>query len=405
MNFNELHSIQKNKHYKEFIEANIDADTNKLRLKKFRETSFDIKFAILQIDCKKRIKKKLPEIYQSDSFLFPNILSTEQCTAEKIAKFHASLLNSQDSVLDMTAGLCIDTYYLSKTAKSITAIEINRETALIADFNMRNNTNNVTVICEDCIEYIKNDNKLHYDVIFIDPARRGDNNKRLFGLSDCNPNIIELIPFLKPIAKVLYIKASPMIDITKSIDELNCYVSDVWVIGISNECKELLFKIELNNTKTTETAIHTLNFDNSQIQVLSKTTKKQQPSKIYSLDKSSYLYEPNSCVMKAQIFDTLEHTYNVSNIQKNSHLFVSEEYCEDFPGRKFHIINIIPFKSNEIKNINKKHPQINVSVRNFRLSAEELKKKLKVRDGGNEYLFGTTDCNNNAILIICSKIL
>ncbi len=405
MNFNELHSIQKNKHYKEFIEANIDADTNKLRLKKFRETSFDIKFAILQIDCKKRIKKKLPEIYQSDSFLFPNILSTEQCTAEKIAKFHASLLNSQDTVLDMTAGLCIDTYYLSKTAKSITAIEINSETALIADFNMRNNTNNVTVICKDCIEYIKNDNRLNYDVIFIDPARRGDNNKRLFGLSDCNPNIIELIPFLKPIAKVLYIKASPMIDITKSIDELNCYVSDVWVIGISNECKELLFKIELNSTKTTETAIHTLNFDNSQIQVLSKTTENQQPSKVYSLDKSSYLYEPNSCVMKAQIFDTLEHTYNVTNIQKNSHLFVSEEYCEDFPGRKFHITNIIPFKSNEIKNINKKHPQINVSVRNFRLSAEELKKKLKVRDGGNEYLFGTTDCNNNAILIICTKIL
>ena len=117
-----------------------------------------------------------------------------------------------------------------------------------------------------------------------------------------------------------------------------------------------------------------------------------------------YLFEPNRCIMKAQIFGTLENNLNVSPIHHNSHLFVSTNKVDNFPGRSFIIEQIIPFKSNELKHIKKEHPQINVSVRNFKLSAEELKNKLKVKDGGEKYLFGTTDCNNNAILIICSKI-
>lgn len=404
MNLEELNSLRNNPKFQEFIKENINSDTNKLRLKKFKECSFDVKFAILQIECKNRIKKKLPEIYQSNSFFFPNILSTEQCTAQEIAQFHAKLLSSQDTVLDMTAGLCIDTYYISKSVKHVTAFEINKETALIADFNMKYHTDNVIVLCQDSTEFMQTCSQ-QYDVIFIDPARRDNNNKRLFGLSDCKPNIIEQIPILKTIGKTLYIKASPMIDISQSVKDLNNCVSDIWIIGINNECKELLFKVDLKCNDTVNANIHTINFDDSEIQTLTKSISTSRQKHNHTLyNNECYLYEPNRCIMKAQIFDTLENTYQVSQIQKNSHLFISNEYIPKFPGRKFQIIDIIPFKNNEIKNITKKHPQINVSVRNFKLSADELKKRLKVKDGGNQYLFGTTDNNDNAILIICDKI-
>lgn len=403
MDLKTLINLNNNVEFKNFIRSNINADTNKLRLKNFQELSFDVKFALLQIDCKNRIKKKLPEIFESDKMLFPCILSTEQCTAEEIAKFHASLLSPENTVLDLTAGLCVDTYYISKVVKNVTAIEINPETATLAYFNMTTNTNNVNVLCEDSINYINNcTNK--YDIIFVDPARRGDNNKRLFGLADCNPNIVELIPKLSNLAKYLYIKASPMIDISQSISELHNKVTDIWVIGINNECKELLFKVDLLSQQKINADIHTLNFENSTIQSLSKAITDSSNLSKTDLTEGIYLYEPNRCIMKAQIFDSLEFKYNVTRIQHNSHLFISNNIIPDFPGRKFQIIEIISFKNNEIKHINKKHPQINVSVRNFKLSAEELKKKLKVKDGGNKYLFGTTDNLNNAILIICNKI-
>lgn len=403
MNIEELQKLAQNKDFQTFIESNLNSDTNALRLKKFTEPSFDVKFAILQIDCKNRIKKKLPEIYKDNSFVFPNILSTEQCTAQQIAQFHSSLLNENDSVLDMTAGLCIDTFYISQKVKHVTALEINDETANVAKFNMQNHRNNVCVENVDCISYIKNCPK-KYNVVFIDPARRGDNNKRLFGLSDCHPNVLDLIPMLKEIGDYLYIKTSPMIDITQSLKELNYYISDVWVLGINNECKELLFKVDLKANTTIHPIIHTINFTNNGIQELSNVKTEIVFNTLCSIATNHFLYEPNSCIMKAGIFSTLTNNYGISQIHPNSHLFVSDNIIEDFPGRKFQIIDIIPFKSKEIKSLKNKHPQMNVSVRNFKLSAEELKKKLKVNDGGNLYLFGTTDKDNNSILILCNKI-
>ncbi|MBE6309521.1 MAG: hypothetical protein E7080_00510 [Bacteroidales bacterium] len=402
MDFETLNSYINNSQFLDFINSNINADTNNLRLKKFKDLTFDPKFAILQIDCKKRIQKKLPEIYTNKSFLFPSILASEQCTAQEIAKFHSTLFESDEIVLDMTAGLCIDVYYISKKVKHITALELNPNTALLSKFNMSNLTKNVTVLNQDCIEYINNC-ETKFDTIFIDPARRGDNNKRLFGLTDCQPNIIDLIPNLKNKANTLIIKASPMLDISQSISDLNNCVTDIWVIGINNECKELLFKVDLHCNRVLYPILHTINYERDKVQELSSSITNS--NSINTLPESGmYLYEPNKCIMKAKIFDTLEAVYNVSPIQKNSHLFLNSNLIENFPGRCFVIEEIIPFKSSEIKHFKNKHPQINVSVRNFKFSADELKNKLKIKDGGEKYLFGTTDCNNNAILIICSKI-
>lgn len=399
-----IEQLLQNPEYHKFIESHIADDIHSLYLKTFNELSFDVKFAILQIECKQRIKNKLSEIYNNKYFLFPSILSTEQCTAETIAKFHSSLFNDKDSVLDMTAGLCIDTYYISKKVKHITAIEINPEIASISAYNMQKSSNNITVLNKDCTEYIKSCS-VRYDAIFIDPARRGDNNKRLYGLNDCLPNIIELQKQLTNIAPILYIKASPMIDITQSIKDLSHKVSDIWVVGINNECKELLFKVDLHAKELITTTIHTLNYcNNGDINEYNSINDILQSKKSFCMPNvSNYIYEPNCCIMKAQIYNSLETSFQVSSLHKNSHLFISNKALSNFPGRRFIIEEIIPFKNKEIKDFRNRYPRINVSVRNFKLSTDELKKRLKVSDGGDKYLFGTTDMNNNAILIVCKK--
>lgn len=325
MNLESLYALINNEDYFEFIKEYLNSNTNTLRLKRFNETTYDSKFAILQIDCKQRIKKKLPELYENHSFIFPSILSTEQCTAEIIAKFHASLISSDDTVLDLTAGLCVDAFYISKKATKVTAIEINTETAIVSKFNMQNLTNNVELINSDCIDYINNCND-KFNIIFIDPARRGDNNKRLFGLADCQPNILDLIPKLKNISSTLFIKASPMIDITQSLLELNNKVSDIWVLGINNECKELLFKVDLNTNAIIVPNIHTINFEKNETQILSSNCSTLKSlTKFESPKVGNYLYEPNKCIMKAQIFNSIENEYKLTSLHANSHLFIGNQ--------------------------------------------------------------------------------
>lgn len=404
MTLEQLQSLDTNKSFHEFIQQNINADVNALRLKKFPELSFDPKFAILQIECKNRIKRKLPTIFNHDNFFFPNLISTEQCTAEKIAEFHASLLNHDDNVLDMTGGLCIDTFYISQRVANVTAIELDQTIATVSAHNMAAFAPNVTVINADSTQYIK-DTQSRFDIVFIDPARRGTNNKRLFGMTDCAPDVVALLPEIKRIAHTLYIKASPMIDISQSISDLGNLVSDVWVLSINNECKELLFKVILNADKQPSYSIHTINFENSNTQHFSVDSGiHQSPVTIYNTDTCTHLYEPNSSIMKAQLFDSLSHKYNLPQLQKNSHLYIGENLITHFPGRCFSIIKIIPFNNKETKKISSEYPQINVSVRNFKLSADELKKKLRVKDGGQYYLFGTTLHTNSAVLIICQKV-
>lgn len=384
-----------------FIEEHINDDPNLLRLKNFKGKNFDVKFAILQIECLQRIKHKLPELYNTRKFLFSSVLATEQCTSEKIAKFHASLFNQSDSVLDMTAGLCVDSFYLASKVSKVTSIEISPETAEIAKFNMNKNSPNVKVFCCDSIEYINDNTK--FDAIFVDPARRGENNKRLFAISDCSPNIIANLQRIQKVAKVLYVKTSPMIDITKSIIDIP-QTSDIWIISINNECKELLFKVDLEEKDDRPTPIiHTINYEGENIQEFSFTFT-NYIEKYGEILCNSYLYEPNSSLMKSGRTSALHEKYDISKLNPNTHLFTSTNYYDEFPGRKFKIISIIPFKSKEIKFVSKSYPQINVSTRNFIMKSEELKKKLKIKDGGNKYLFGVKDINNALQILICEKI-
>ena len=399
-----------------FIEEHEDDDVEKLRLKRFSNHDFDTSFAITQIECRKKIRKKLPEIYGKKRFLFPSVLSTEQCTSEVVAKYHATIIGEVDSFLDMTGGLCIDDYYIADNVKELLSIEKNEHTADISRYNMSEMRKNISVISGDSAEYLRGDVR-RYDAIYIDPARRGVNQSRMFGLSDCEPNIIPLLSLIKSHTDVLYVKASPMLDIAQMLREVSD-VTDIWVISLRNECKELFFKLDfaLNKRFTIEESadniyespkVHCINFvDENTMQELNYSYLRDKTTSdiIISDCVKQYIYEPNASIMKANAFGEVCSRYKVDKVAVNSHLFTSGELVHDFPGRIFQVEDVIPFKDNLLKKALKGIKRINVSVRNFKLTAEQLKKRLKVCDGGSKYLFGTTDAGGEMKVLLCSRI-
>lgn len=380
-----------------YVAANAGADTLKLMLKSEPDLPFDKRFAVMQIECRKKAKNKIPELLANERFLFPKAISAEQCTHQQVAKFHASLFQPTDSVLDMTMGLGVDSYYISQRVASLKAIELDEEIAAAGAHNYA-----FTVVNADSVAWLTQTDE-RYDAVFIDPARRGDGGVRLYGLADCAPDVLSILPTIKAHAKRLYIKASPMIDVTQSMRDLAPHLTDVWAVSVKNECKELFFEVEFG-VECADVQLHALNFEAGGTQEFAVDSAALAVEGSYgSPSAGQYLYEPNASVMKIGAFAALTRQFPIQQIAKNSHLYYSGDFVQDFPGRKFVIDSIIPFSGKEAKAVGRQHKQLNIATRNFRLSPDELKKRLKVRDGGDCYLFATTLANAEQVLLLTRK--
>lgn len=386
----------------EWIERNKDCDTAKLRLSS-RKNGMAMDFAILQIECRKKAQKKLNETLKCNKFIFPTSLSAEQCTSDKLASFHASLIASNCTILDMTAGLGIDVFHFADKAKEVTAVEINPDVACALKINAQNlGYKNIQVYNEDCVEYINKTDK-HFDIIFIDPARRGSGGKRLFALSDCQPDVTLLLDLIRRKCDKLIIKASPMLDVTQVLNELH-NVTDVYAIGTNLECKELLVVIDFT-TETTNPKLHCITILNDNVIDFSFS----HDDEIYSVPQyaqpqiGNYLYEPYPAVMKMLPIKYLSTNFSISKIEVNTHLYFSDKPINDFPGECYKITDIYPFASKNIKTIAQKYPKANITVRNFILSADDLQKKLKIKNGDEFRIFGVTFNDKSRQLIISQR--
>ena len=390
-----------------YIARNYDADTYKLLLKDEPNLTFDKSFAIQQIECRRKTRNKIPELLTYERFLFGRAISAEQCTHEVVAQFHASLFDANDRVLDMTMGLGVDDYYISKQVKSLRSIELDPIIAETGQYNFKFLSPNVEIIQADSVEYLKQLGKDElFDAIFIDPARRSEGGNRLYSFADCQPNVLELLPLISQYASRLYIKASPMLDVTQSTRDLNNYLTDVWAVSIKNECKELFFKLDFKK-ETSHVMLHALNHDGRKWQQFSNDNHNllQQTSPLPDLHKATILLEPNSSIMKLGCFRALEEQTGTTQLATNSHLMISSRIVPDFPGRQFRIMEIIPFKDKEIKQLSKRIKKANIATRNFRLSTEELKKRMHMKDGGENYIFATTLATGEQVLILCEKLI
>ncbi len=378
-------------------------DFNALRLKHHGDTAMMKK--ILQLECRYKTASKLPETLKNENFIFPSLAVAEMSTSDAIAEIHTAFIPEKARVLDMTCGFGIDTFHFAKKSSEVVTIEIDHESYLAAIHNTKAlGLDNVNVVEADSIEWLKNNNKF-FDVIFIDPARR-DSKGRHFSLKDCCPDITIALPLLTSRCDRLIIKASPMADIEALKKELGTDC-DIVVTGTAKECKELLLICDNKGNQgtisgvTTSGTTHTFNPSEEQT-ANAVTTPEYVLQNISATNGKGFLYEPFPAVMKCGGLKTLTKIYAVSKLHKHTHLYYSPIPIESFPGEEFKIIDIIPFSKNAIKDFSKSRPKINVSTRNFPLQAPELAKKLKIKEGGNEMVFGATAANDKKYLIVTS---
>lgn len=391
-----------------WIEKNLAENPDRLRLKYHGAAAdFDYATAILQIECRQRFGKKLADtLSRNPRFIFPAAISGEQSTSDRIAQWHSSLIPSGCRVADLTAGLGIDALHMASKAASVTAIERNPG---IADA-LRANTaalNNFSVINADCTDFLACYDGPTFDVAFIDPARRGDRGQRLFALSDCSPDVTALLPAIFRVARRLIVKASPMLDPAQTIALLpGCRA--LYIIGTPAECKEIVADVapgdSMPDGSCPITAVN-LYADGSQ----SQTTFTRQSEAATAVNFAepalgSYVLEPAPALMKAGCFHTLAALAGASEISPNTHVLLADTIPHGFPGAISEIIEIIPYRSREIKSIARRYPRIEIAARNFGISAETLRRQLRVAAGGPLRMLAVTDRSGSRIMLVLRPI-
>lgn len=380
----------------QFIKDNYKKDIPSLVLKGSPFTHVELQDLLQQIESKRKAEKKLPNWFSNDNIVYPKKISLEQCSSEITAEYKASIV-SGDSLIDVTGGFGIDAYFFSKQFKEVTYCEINEELAGIVQHNLSElGADNVTVNATNGIRFLK-EVKTPFDVLFVDPSRRDDVKGKVFLLKDCVPYLPPKIEFLLSRAKTLLIKVSPLLDISNTIRELQ-FVSEIHIVAVHNEVKELLFVV----TKDSDTAIRiqTVNFQHGAVQQFGFEYG-DTPYSNYEMPQK-YLYEPNAAVLKSGGFHHLTNSYDVFKLQEHSHLYTSETLL-DFPGRTFEIEAVFPYDKKKItKHLEER--KANITTRNFPKSVAQIRKELKLKDGGKTYLFCTKNMKQKLICLVCKKL-
>ena len=430
----------------DFIRQHQDDDVRQLAFLGSKYPEVDMPFALDQIRGRKMARVKLPRWASLEGIIYPPHISMEQCSSESTALYKAELaarllglpasssgteMKAENEIefVDLTGGFGVDFSYIAARL-GVKSMYVERQAHLCeaAKENFgRLGLKNAIVKNGDGIEVLysfhpkKKDaasaddslgitydqprsllkTNLGLKIIFIDPARRDDAGNKVVSLKDCTPDVTVLQEEMLSKADYVIIKLSPMLDWHRAISEL-CHVREVHIISVNNECKELLLVLSARNMDE-NLRIYCIN--DAQSFVCDELDMESSQVKIApsTLEEMQYLYEPNASLMKAGCFGVLSGRYDARMLSKNSHLFVSQAPIEAFPGRSFRIIAVSSFNKKELKRHLSGITKANIATRNFPLSVAELRKRLKLKDGGETYIFATTLSDESHVLVITEK--
>lgn len=381
-----------------YIRAHRDDDVRHLALSDQKRLGDSLNYALNQISGWQKAKEKIPSWSEIDDLVYPPHLSMEQCSSEQTAAYKATLVRGE-SFTDLTGGFGVDFAFIARNFKQATMVERNAELCEIAVHNLPLlGLSNAKVVNGDGMDHLRQMEPV--DVIFIDPARRDQQGRKTVSIADCEPNLLEVLETLHARAKKILIKYSPMLDITLAIKELKC-VESVHVVSVENECKELLF---LLSEKTAGCPLfHCVNLSKRGETRYTFTMEEERNATIRQAGSiGKYLYEPYSSLLKAGAYKSLCTHFPVEKLAVSSHLYTSDEPINDFPGRAFRVVDTFTLNKKEVKEHLENVKKANIAVRNFPLSANELRNRLKIKEGGDIYLFATTHMEKR-LVIMCEK--
>ena len=415
----------------EFIREYRERDIRQLALQANRFPDVDMPYALDQIQGWQIARRKLPKWAACDGVIFPPHLSMEQCSSEPTAQYKLNLamewttLNSELStqncrrqqfktqnskfktstrMTDLTGGFGVDFSFTSCAFAAATYVERNEQLCHIVEHNLPLlGLNNATVVCADAVEYLSTVEP--QTMLFLDPARRDEHGAKTVMLADCTPDVVQLLPKLLEKSRFTMLKLSPMLDWHKAVDDLQGTVREVHIVSVGGECKELL--LVLSTVVESELKVYCADLSTasapSSLFVYTPGSSAPVVNSKLKTQNSKFLHEPNASIMKAGCFDELAAAYGVSPVSRNSHLFLSDEPIEDFPGRSFVVERVTTMNKGELRKALVGIEKANIATRNFPLTVAELRKRLKIKDGGDVYIFATTTAEGEHLLLISRK--
>ena len=419
----------------EFVKQFRESDPRKLALQASRYPDVDMPYALNQIQGWQTALRKLPSWAACDGVVYPPHLNMEQCSSEPTARYKQQVARrwaeripnaSRTSMTDLTGGFGVDFSFTSRCFDCATYVERNASLCDVVGGNLpRLGIRNAQVKCaeaEAVLEQMESQT-----MIFLDPARRDEHGAKTVLIADCTPDVCQFLPRLMEKSQFVMLKLSPMLDWHKAIVDLDGKVREVHIVSADGECKELLlvlapdgkpevqvFCVDIQSRPDSEGQYPRSEFvysiaTNAQEEMVENNSKLENSTSAlptnstFKTQNSKFLHEPNASVMKAGCFDEIARAYGVSAISRNSHLFLSDREIEGFPGRSFAIDAVTTMNKRQLRQTLSGMKQANIAVRNFPLSVAELRKRLKLNDGGDTYIFATTTSDGDHILMLTHK--
>lgn len=380
-----------------FIKDKLNTEIPVLSLSKSPFASVSSKELAEQVDSKKRCEYKLPTWFNTPGIYYPQKLAIEQASSEIAARYKSNLIIG-DQIIDLTGGIGVDSYFFALKAKAVTHCELNRELSDISEYNSGILGVKINYQQLNGLEYLQLTNRT-YSTLYIDPSRRVE-SKKVFLLKDCEPDVISNMDLLKSRSNFILIKTAPLLDIQSTINELKDIFS-VHVISIKNECKELLYLIDSKKSGN-DPIINCVLLGAEETKTYSFKLSEEKLFQIKAYSKPlTYIYEPDVALLKAGCFKLISRDFNVQKIQQHTHLYTASTLKNSFPGRVFKLKNSLTYSSFIKENHLKK---ANIICRNFPITPQALKKKLKIDDGGLEYLLFCTGSEKELLVLHCERI-
>ena len=379
----------------QFIEDHLNDHPANLMFQASRYPHLPMGQVVEQITSKRKAKYKIPEWFATRGIIYPPRLSMEQCSSQVTAEYKASLVEGE-SMVDLTGGFGVDSYFLSKSFQKAHYVERYAHLVELANHNFSQLKAAHISLHEAQASTFLESIQEPVDLIFLDPARRDTENKKVVLLADCEPNVVELMPLLRQKARTIMIKTSPMLDIKKAMADLEG-VSSVHVVADRNEVKELLFVINVSD-QGLEPQVHCQNFMGNELESFTFDYKQEGEMQAELGVVDQYLYEPNASILKAGAFKSITRDFSLKKLHNNTHLYTASEAGFSFPGRIFKVLDKVSLNKKQLRKV---LPDLkaNVTVRNYPMTVAQIRKKTGLKEGGELFLIGLTDVKKAQVLL------
>lgn len=364
-----------------------------------KQTAWDARYVVQQIEGWQRLRHKVPSWAACDDIIYPPRLAIEQCSGEAAARYKGEVIahlfpQGGTHMADLTGGYGVDFAVLSQIFRHATYIEQNAELVRLARHNLPLlGVKNADFIEENAILWLSRQQTSSYDLLYLDPARRDEAGRKTVLIEDCQPDVVTLMPQLLERAAYVVIKLSPMLDLRRALRSLPT-VAEVHIFAQSGECKDLLLVV--GHTPTTDPLITCADDDH---RFTFSLHEERTCSVTYATTLSTYLYEPSPAVLKAGAFRTIATRYGLAKLSPDAHLYTSSSYASDFPGRRFRIVRTADFSKSSLRSLDLPQRRANLTVRGFPATVAALRRRLRLREGGDDYLFATTLSDGRHVLI------